>query len=358
MIDSPVVRIHLSVLFAVFFGVFLVAASLCATPALAATVVLVRSANSAPGMNEALVRIHGELISAGFEVEFAPGLMVEASDGESRGWLELLASRRGADAVVAMMGEKSPDSVEVWVIDKVTGKSVVRHVPFRALSAKGPETLAIQAVELLRASFLEIGLSATTQPDAARAAPPSAVLRFVDKERHEARPERLGVEAGGALGMGVGGVGAAFMPVMRLSWAARPWFAAHVTAAGLGTRPSVGTATGSAQVAQAFAVLGASYRFRSNQRLRPFVALAAGVLHTAVEGRADWPLQAQHTGQWSFLIDGEVGVGVPVRDRFYLSLATHAQLGEPYPAIRFAGSVVATSARPNLLLTLTMGVWL
>ena len=36
----------------------------------------------------------------------------------------------------------------------------------------------------------------------------------------------------------------------------------------------------------------------------------------------------------------------------------HAQLAEPYPAVRFVGAVVATSARPNLLLTLTIGAWL
>jgi hypothetical protein len=309
-------------------------------------------------MSEALVRIHGELMSAGFEVEVSPGSIVEGSDGESRSWLELLAVRRGADAVVAVMGDKSPDSVEVWVIDKVTGKSVVRRVPFRPLSAKGPETLAIQAVELLRASFLEIGLSSTTYASEARAAPPSTVVRFVEKERKEARSERVGVEVGGIASMGVGGVGAAITPVIRLAWAARPWFVAHVTAAGLGTRPSVASAAGSAQVAQEFAVLGASYRFGADQRLRPFAALAAGVLHTAVEGRADWPLQGQRVEQWSFLLDGEVGVGVPLRDRFYLSLAAHAQMAEPYPAIRFADAVVATSARPNLLLTLAIGAWL
>ena len=350
MIVSSVGRLHLPLV--------LVAGLLCATPALAATVVLVRSADPSPGMSEALVRIRGELVSAGFEVEVAPGLMVEGADGDSRSWLELLAARRGADAVVAMMGEKSLDSVEVWVIDKVTGKSVVRHVPFRALSAKGPETLAIQAVELLRASFLEIGLSSTTRPNDARSAPPSTVVRFVEQERKETRSERVGVEVGGGASMGVGGVGAAILPVVRLGWAARPWFVAHVTAAGLGSRPSVVSVAGSAQVAQSFAVLGASYRFGADQRLRPFVGLSAGVLHTAVEGRADWPLQGQHAEQWSFLLDGEVGVGVPLRDRFHLSLAAHAQMAEPYPAIRFADSVVATSSRPNLLVTLAIGAWL
>jgi hypothetical protein len=335
----------------------LLAAMLWAPSSLAATVVLVRTSDPAPGMAEALVRIRGELVSAGFEVEVEDGLSVEGTDWESRGWLEQLAARRGADAVVAMMGDKSHDSVEVWVIDKVTGKSVVRHVPFRPLSAKGPETLAIQAVELLRASFLEIDLSSRYRPNGAGPALPPTVVRFLEMERKAEQAEYFGVEVGGAASMSLDGVGPAVAPVVRLDWAARPWLVAQATVSGLGTRARVEAANSSAQVAQEFALLGANYRFRTDKRLRPFVSLSAGVLHTSSEGRADRPLRAQRAEQWSFLLDGGFGVGAPLRDHFYLSLAAHAQVAEPYPAIRFAGSVVATGARPNILLTLTIGAW-
>ncbi len=337
---------------------YLLTATLWATSSLAATVVLVRPPNPAPGMAEALVRIHGELVSAGFDVELADGPAVEGADGESWSWLEQLAARRGADAVVAMMGDKSSDSVEVWVIDKVTGKSVVRHVPFRPLSAKGPETLAIQAVELLRASFLEIDLSSNARPSEARPGPPPTVVHFVEMEQRAKQTERFGVEVGGAASMSLDGVGPAVMPVVRVAWAARPWLVAQATVAGLGNRPSVRTLAASAQVDQAFALLGANYRFRVDKRLRPFVSLSAGVLHTAVAGRANWPLQGQHAEQWSFLLDGGFGAEALLRDRFYLSLAARAQVAEPYPAIRLAGSVVATAERPNILLTLALGAWL
>jgi hypothetical protein len=82
------------------------------------------------------------------------------------------------------------------------------------------------------------------------------------------------------------------------------------------------------------------------------------VLHTSVEGRADAPNQGRVADQWSFLVDAGAGSLLRLPDRFYLSLAAHAQLAEPYPAIRFLDTVVATSARPNLLLTLTIGAWL
>ena len=64
-------------------------------------------------MVETLVRLRGELISAGFETEIVDGGAAAGAGGESRADLEQLAARRGADAVVAIVGDVSPDSVEV-----------------------------------------------------------------------------------------------------------------------------------------------------------------------------------------------------------------------------------------------------
>jgi len=339
-------------------GVSIVLAMFWATTSLAATVVLVRPPQPASGMTEALARINGELASAGFEIEVVDGAAILGTTGGSRDWLEKLASRRGADAVVAVIGDKAPDSVEVWVIDKVTGKSVVRRVPFRPSSPKGPETLAIQAVELLRASFLEIDLSSKSSPAQAKGAPPPTVVHFVEHDRKSEPSERFGVELGGAAIIGLGGVGPAITPIARFDWAIRPWFIAHVTAAGMGSRSTVEAAAGIAQVSQAFALLGAGYHFKGGRRLTPFISLAVGALHTSVEGRAVNPYQGNNADQWSLLLDSEFGAVVPLQDRLYFSLSAHAQVGEPYPAIRFAGAGVATAARPNVLLTLTMGAWL
>ncbi len=309
-------------------------------------------------MTETLVRLHGELTSVGFQIEIVDG---PAGDGvrgrESRSWLEQLAARRGVDAVVAIVGDVSPDSVEVWVIDKVTGKSVVRTVPFEPKTARASETLAIRAIELLRSSFLEIDLAGNErgrQP----LAPPPAVVHFVEMEPRAQRRERFGLGVGAAAIMSLDGVGPAVLPTVRLDWAVRSWFLAQVALAGLGTRPTVATSTASAQLAQEYGLVGGCYRFRAGQRLRPFLGLSAGVLHTAVEGRANVPDQGHNTDQWSFLIDGGLGASLQLHDRFYASLAAHAQMAEPYLAIRFGDAVVATSARPNLLLTLALGAWL
>ena len=329
-------------------------------PSHAATVAIVRPANPPPAMTETLVRLHGELTSVGFATEFIDGPGGDGKHGQaSRAWLEQLAAHRGVDAVVAIVGDVSPDSVEVWVIDKVTGKSVVRTVPFEPKATRASETLAIRAIELLRSSFLEIDLAGSAQRGQ-HAAPPSAVVRFVEMEQLEQHHELFGVGVGAATIMSLDGVGAALLPTMRLDWALRSWLLVQVSLAGLGTRPTVATSTGSAQVAQAYGLVGGCYRFRAGERLRPFLGLSAGVLHTSVEGQASSPDRGQgrSVDQWSFLLDGSFGAWLQLRDRFYVSLAAHAQMADPYLAIRFADSVVATSARPNLLLTLTVGAWL
>jgi hypothetical protein len=351
MIANQARRIDFSVLAAIML--------VWATPARAATVVIVRPANPSPAIVETLVRLNGELLSVGFATEFVDEPALDKGAGhESRGWLEQLATRRGADALVAIVGDAAPDSVEVWVIDKVTGKSVVRKVPFEAKMEHARETLAIRALELLRSSFLEIDWAVRHRPSDPITAPPPAVVHFVEMEKLASHPERFGIEVGGAAVMSLDGVGPAVLPLLRFDWALRPWFLAQMAVAGLGTRPTVQSGNASAQVAQEYGVLSACFRPSLGQRVRPFVVLSAGALHTSVEGRADSPNRGRSADQWSFLLDGGLGTRVRLRDRFDLALAVHAQISEPYLAVRFVDTVVATSARPNLLLTLTIGAWL
>ena len=333
--------------------VVLLTALLWAVDASAASVMLVQPPSPSPDMAEAIVRMRGELISEGFQVE-----VMEGPKGEqSRSWLEKLAATRKADAVVAVLGDEEPDSVEVWVVDQVTEKTVVRRIPFKPQSDHAPKIFAIHALELLRASFLEIGLRPSGRPSEAKSIPP-AVVHFVDSERPASRGGRFGVEIGGSAVIGFGDIGPSILPVMRLGWAIRPSLVAQVALAGYGSHASVQVDAGNAQVAEEFALLGARYRFILGRHLRPTVSLAAGVLHTRAEGEATSLYEGRGAALWSFLLDGGVGIGVALTERFEVEFATHAQVAEPYPAIRFDRSVVATSSRPSLLFTLTIGAWL
>jgi len=97
-------------------------ATMAAQAGWAATVILVRPANPKPVTAEALVRIHGELVSAGFDVQ----ITATTAGADPRASLEQTASGNNVDAVVAILGDVSPGSVEVWVIDRVTGSEEMR----------------------------------------------------------------------------------------------------------------------------------------------------------------------------------------------------------------------------------------
>jgi hypothetical protein len=158
--------------------------------------------------------------------------------------------------------------------------------------------------------------------------------------------------------MSLDGLGPALMPTLHVGWAARPWLVMQASAAGLGSRSTVATTTANARVAQQYAVLGGFYRLRSDQRLWPFFGLAAGALRTSVEGQAGEGMEDHTAERWSGLIDVSLGAGLRLYGRSYLTLAVHAQVAEPYVAIYLVDRVGATSGRPNLLLTLTVGAWL
>jgi len=123
-------------------------------------VVLVRPAGSDALLAEATTRLSAELTAAGFLVtvlDAAPGTdpktEVESQNLDPPPVATLALSRLGPSA-----------TADVWVADRLTGKTLVRHVNVGpATRDRAPTVLAVRAVELLRASLLE-----ATTPEAAR----------------------------------------------------------------------------------------------------------------------------------------------------------------------------------------------
>jgi hypothetical protein len=339
-------------------GVLALIVLVWAVPAGAVTVVIVRLRNPPVLTKETLVRVALELRSVGFETELVDAPTAGGENALAAApWLSPVATSNRADALLVLVGEVAPVAVEVRAIDRRTGRSVVHRMPLDGTSERTPETLAIRAMELLRSSLIELDLmpdqarETTTQPAAASAPSPPNPAPGV-------AVELFAVEVGVAALMSPGGVGPAVLPVLRLDLALGSSLLVRTAAAGLGTRGPIETKTGTAQIAEEQVLLGAVYRLRVGKRLRPFVALSAGALHLSVEGWADPPNQGRRTGRWSLLIDGGLGAFLGLRDRFYVAAAANVQVAEPYVAIRFLDAVVATTARPNLLLAVTVGAWL
>jgi hypothetical protein len=324
----------------------------------AATVAIVSPSSPSAEVTEALTLLRGELLSVGLEVTIAERPTAHDREGsDSRRWLEDLAAG-GASAVIDAVEDDARVAVDVWVAKTHPQRFEVTRVAVEPDTPKPSEMLALRAVEALRAGLLQIDWAARKRRYEPIAKPPMATVPKSQVHEPASPREHVGLEVGAAAIMSLDGLGPAVLPTVRVGWAARPWLVIQASAAGMGSRSRVAATAGDARVAQQYAVLGGCYRLRSSQRLWPFFGLAAGALRTWVEGQDGWGTGGHTAERWSGLIDGSLGAGFRLYGRSYVTLAAHVQVAEPYVAIHIVDTVGATSGRPNLLLTLTVGAWL
>jgi hypothetical protein len=324
----------------------------------AATVVIVCPTSPSSRVTEMLTFLHGELSSVGLEDTMIAHPVPDGPVGiDPRAWMERLAAERGAIAVIDIVGDDAVTAVDVWVL-KAPGRFEVTRVAVDPDTANSSVRLAIRALEALRASLVEVDIAARY-----RLRPPSVKPTTVTTSRGisdppSSRREQIGLAVGATALMSLDGVGPAVLPVVRADWAVRTWLILQAAMGGFGTRPTVTTAEGSARVAQEYAVLGGYHRFRADQPWWPFFSVAAGVLHTSVEGQSVPGRIRNGEGQWSFLADTGIGAGMRLYRSYYLTLSGHVQVAKPYVAVHLGDPVVATTGRPNLHLDLTVGAWL
>lgn len=339
-------------------------------------IALVGPSNPSAEVSRELTLLRGELLSVGFAVTVVERLVGDGAAGaESRGWFERLAAR-GMSAAVEPIGSDALEGVDVWLL--VTGPrfEVIRMGADPQTTGR-PEVLALRVVEALRARLLDgpwadrkrreedpppaalkSGLPASPAPANAPAVVVSSAA--APEERREAAGgfARLGVEAGAALVTTFDGVGPAVLPTLRAAWSVRPSLVLVLAGAAFGSASTVTASTAAAHVRQQEVVAGARYGVRAEDRLAPFAGVAAGLLHTAIEGEAGPAARAHAETRWSALVDVSLGSHLRMSRRFYLTLSAHAQLAAPYVAISLLDEAVATVGRPNLLITLTLGMWL
>jgi hypothetical protein len=327
-------------------------------PAHAATVAILWPPTPSADVTQALTLLRGELLSLGLEVTMSERAGARSvGETDSVAWLEAFAAR-GTSAVIDAVGDDVLEAVDVWVLKTQPQRFEVTRVAVENNAPRQPEMVALRAVEALRAGLLQIDWAARKRRDEPIAKPPAAVVRADQTSVPTGRGERVGVDLGAAAVMGLDGLGLAVLPTLSLGWAAGPSLVLQATGAGLGSKSTVSTTTGSARVAQQYALVGARYRFHSARRLWPFLGIGAGLLRTRVEGQSGWGTGGQTLAQWSGLLDMSLGAGLRLHGRSYLTLAVHAQLADPYVAVHIVDRVGATSGRPNLLFTLTVGAWL
>lgn len=346
--------------------------------AAAARVVLLQPTAPSPGARRCLRLIREELVASGFDVAVVDG----SPDQDPLSLATTMRAQQGVVATIGLLGAPESPRAELWILDRLGGTPEVRRLPFPADEPeRGAEVLAIRAVEVLRASALklliEAGRTDTTarEPSAASgradtpaaptpvASPPRAPAASVQaagsaNAPREPRRRVVALETGVSLLTSPGELDPAAIPLLRLRLSvAGPWMA-RVTVAGLGTRPRVETARGTAMIAQTIGVAEVGLTFRGDRRLLPSLSLAGGVLHVGSEARGAESYIGQRGELWSALIGAGGGLGVAMTQGLALSLEAHVVFASPYPVVRFVDWRAATLARPALWVTLTLVSWL
>jgi hypothetical protein len=318
-------------------------------------VLLVRPAEAEPPVSAALIRVRGELIADGFEVA-----LVEAKSGMTSAAAMAEAEDDPSSATVGLFLSSDGKSAELWVVDRLTGKTVVRRVstaeePTDELS----QILAVRAVELLRASLLELVVAQPENKRVPRASPETSRRATEWAERPLAPKRRWAIEVGpGVVFTHPGRVGVGVVGVARGRMAFTRYAGARVSLGGLGTRPELSVREGTARIQQSWALGELVISPWPAWRVVPVVTLGAGVTNLAVEGDAKWPYRGMRSTGWFFGADGGAGLTFRLAPRLDLGAEAHAMLAVPEPKLRFVGREVASLGEPALVGTLTVTGWL
>ena len=315
-------------------------------------VLLVRPPAAAKEVSAALVRVQGELVADGFEV-----VSLEAAPGATSAMAMEQAEARWSSTTVGLFLSADGKSAELWVVDRLTNKTVVRRVATGDESENTlPEVLALKAVELLRASLLELVVerNAAATPKASRGAERASEWAA----RPLASAPKWAIETGAAIIWSPGEVDAAFESVARGRFAAHEKLQVRVSFTGLGTRPQVRGTGGSAQVEQWYGLVEGLFIPLPKLAARPLASLGLGTFHTSVKGEAAFPYQGLQTSRWAFAADVGVGLAIRVASRLELSAEGHALWLAPKQVLRFVGDDGPHVGEPSVVGSLTLLGWL
>jgi hypothetical protein len=339
--------------------------AICAFPGLSLArtdqpvlVLLLRRVPADEILAEAILRIKSELVAGGFEVAVSD---IDSSEqgADPRALMERAGQDLAPSATIGIFGNLEQGSAELWVVDRNTGKTVIRRLEVQASSDRPiSEVLAIRAQELLRASLVEFLLEGN-RPEPASPTPSPQIHRWVKQAvESPVAPWTLGLELGATAFGGWGGIDPTVAPAARLRMALSERLWVRLTALGLGTRPRVERVTEwdtkSTSVSQNLLLVEMASWLRPRRLMRPLFSLGLGVERVSVEGSATLPYQGERNARWFAAGDAGVGVSLRLQAHWELQLEVHALFTTPRPTIFFLRTEVASGGQPTLLAILTL----
>ncbi len=314
-------------------------------------IVLLRPKTADAALLQAFGRLKGELRVHDFEV-----IVVDADqDAPSPRDLADAAERVRAVATVSFLRSQGLASADVWISDRVTGKTSMRTIA-TSQRAEASAVLAVRAVDLLRASLREFGPGEPPPPDVVGANPDRApehvrvwatepsLRRWWSLDAGvvvESTLSRLGSEYGPALALGCD-------PTERI--ALRLGFQGPLS----GAHASHDDGSVTLRTQQLFAELGLRILSRAAWSLEASAAL--GAHHLDIRGAASPPYVGRADAAWTALAAVGLHLELRLTRGAALVLGERAVVLAPRPVVHFTDDAIAYG-RPMLETASSLRVW-
>lgn len=235
-------------------------------------------------------RVRAELEGLGVDVIV---LRPPAEGSTERAPLEQAARKVGAIAAVRLV-ESSHGKIEVWVVDRVTGKTAVRDLDASEAGASDA-SVAVGAVELLRASLMELHSGEPSHGEV-QATPKVESLALPTPPTTE---PRLGLAVSGGSELGLGGLGPAVDMTlgvwMRLGGPVGARLLSVATLAPARAATAQGTIDTRSELAGAALVYDLADR---SAAWAPDVSLGVAAAHLTTSGAAKPPYVGSSADRW------------------------------------------------------------
>ena len=258
---------------------------------------------------------------------------------------------------MAIVRLQNRPAVDVWVSDRVTGKTLVKRLDVgKRPDGQTSSSLAIHAVELLRASLLEVRAQ-EARPEGPRAEEPSPipaeVTAWVDRAivPEPARPifEQPAIAIGAATIFSSTSIGVAFAPAVRASIGSPGGVAGRLSIVGPGFGGQLRSASGTAFVRQELALAEFVYA-PSHRTIVPFGSAGLGGYHLYMRGDSTDPTYGGVTNHvWSVMADVGAGVAARLGSSSAIFLDVHGFVTQPSARLMIGHTSLGTVGRPSML---------
>jgi hypothetical protein len=315
---------------------------------------------------EVEAHLEAELRAAGFDV-----VLVHRANPAWPEQLEVAARQTESVAAITIVRRANEVAADVWITDRVTGNTLLRHVRADVSADHATHILALRAVELLHASLIELNVlrepsSKTEEAPSLRApvvpaisrSPAPAAAPVID--RSPVPPSRdhatlLSVAMGASALGGPGGIPFAIAPALGLAWRPLSAWAGQIQLAGPAFS-SVADERGSAELDQELGLFRVLFEPRRTGALRPFVTVGAGMYRIGAHGEATEPLAGRSAHALAAAFAAGAGARVALSGQVGLLVQGDALFILPRPRLRFARQTVAETALPAVLASLALEV--